>query len=55
MLFEVSIEKLKKTKILYLLERKLVLSIICGNCKNENVKIFKEEHSIEKLKNSWFD
>ena len=42
--------KFEKPKISYLLEKTLVLSIICSNCKNENEKIFKEEDSIEILK-----
>ena len=39
--------KFEKPKILYLLEKILVLSIICSKCKNEDEKIFKEEESIE--------
>ena len=31
----------------YILEKTLVLSIICGKCKNEYEKIFKEKESIE--------
>ena len=42
--------KLEKPKISYLLEKILVLSIICSKCKNEDEKIFKEEDSIEILK-----
>ena len=34
----------------YLLEKTIVLSIICSKCKNEDEKIFKEEESIEILK-----
>ena len=41
--------KFEKPKISYLLEKTLVLSIICSKCKNEDEKIFKEE-SIEILK-----
>ena len=37
-------------KISYLLEKTLVLSIICSKCKNEDEKLFKEEESIEILK-----
>ena len=45
-LFTVSIENLK-----YLLDKKkLVLSIICSKCKNEDGKLFKEEESMEILK-----
>ena len=35
--------KFKKPKISYLLEKILVLSIICSKCKNEDEKLFKEE------------
>ena len=34
----------------FLLEKTLVISIICCKCKNENEKIFKEKESIEILK-----
>ena len=34
----------------YLLEKTLVLSIICSKCKNEDEKLFKEEESIDILK-----
>ena len=42
--------KFEKPKISYLLEKTLVLSIICGKCENRDEKIFKEEESIEILK-----
>ena len=42
--------KFEKPKISYLLEKTLVLSIICRKCKNENEKLFKEGKSIEILK-----
>ena len=42
--------KFEKPKISYLLEKILVLSIICSACKNEDEKIFKEEDSMEILK-----
>ena len=42
--------KFEKPKISYLLEKTLVLSIICSKCKNEDEKIFKEEEPIEILK-----
>ena len=42
--------KFEKPKISHLLEKTLVLSIICSKCKNEDEKIFKEEESIEILK-----
>ena len=34
--------KFEKPKILYLLEKTLVLSIICSKCKNEDEKLFKD-------------
>ena len=40
----------EKTKISYLLEKAIFLSVICSKCKNENEKLFKEEESIEILK-----
>ena len=42
--------KFEKPKISYLLEKTLVLSIICSKCKNKDEKIFKKEDSIEILK-----
>ena len=42
--------KFEKAKILYLLEKTLILSIICSKCKNENEKLFKEEDSMKILK-----
>ena len=42
--------KFEKPKISYLLEKTLVLSIICSKCQNEDEKFFKEEDSIEILK-----
>ena len=42
--------KFDKPKISYLLEKILVLSIICSKCKNGDKKLFKEEKSIEILK-----
>ena len=41
--------KFEKAKISYLLEKTLVLSIICSECKNKDEKLFKEEESIEVL------
>ena len=41
---------MKNLKILCLLEKTLVLSIICSKCKNEDEKIFKEKESIKTLK-----
>ena len=43
-------KKFEEPKISYLLEKTLVLSIICSKCKIEDEKIFKEEESIERLK-----
>ena len=40
-------EKFGKHKISYLLEKTLVLSIICSKYKNKDEKLFKEEESIE--------
>ena len=42
--------KFEKPKISCLLEKTLVLSIICSKCKNEDEKLFKEDESIEILK-----
>ena len=42
--------KLENPKISYILEKTVVLSIICSKCKNEYEKIFKEEGSVEILK-----
>ena len=39
--------KFEKLKISNILEKKLVLSIICSKYKNEDENIFKEEESIE--------
>ena len=41
--------KFEKPKISFLLEKILVLSIICNKCKHEDEKLFKEEESIEIL------
>ena len=40
----------EKSKMSYLLEKTLLLSIICSKCKNEDKKLSKEEESIEILK-----
>ena len=42
-------KKIKNLKISYILEKTLVLSIICSKCRSEDEKIFKEEESIETL------
>ena len=42
--------KFEKPKISYLLQKTLVLSIICNKCKNEDEKIFQEKDSTEILK-----
>ena len=39
--------KFEKLKISYLLEKTLVISLICSKCKNEDEKLFKEEELIE--------
>ena len=39
--------KFEKPKISYVLEKTLVLFVICNKCKNEDEEIFKEEDSIE--------
>ena len=39
--------KFEKPKISYILEKTLILSIICSKCENEDEKLFKEEESIE--------
>ena len=49
-LFAVSIENMKNIKKSYFLEKTLVLFIICGYCKNEDEKLFKEGESIKMLK-----
>ena len=43
--------KFEKPKISYILEKTLVLSVICSKCRNEDEKRSKEEKSIEMLKN----
>ena len=35
---------------IYIFEKRLVLSIICSKCENEDEKIFEKEESIEILK-----
>ena len=42
--------KSEKPKNSHLLQKTLVLSIICSKCKNEDEKLFKKEESIEILK-----
>ena len=41
---------LKNPKVSYILQKTLVLSIICSNCGSKDEKIFKYEESIETLK-----
>ena len=43
-------KKFKNSKISYLLEKTLVLSIICSKCNSKNEMIFKEEEWIKILK-----
>ena len=42
--------KFENPKVLYLLEKTLVLSLIFNKCQNKNEKLFKEEESIEIMK-----
>ena len=42
--------KFEKTKISCVLEKTLILSIICRRCKNKDEKTFKEEELIDILK-----
>ena len=42
--------KSEKPEISYLLEKTLVLCIICSKCKDKDEKLFKEVESIETLK-----
>ena len=46
-LFVASIENLKILKYHTFSKKKIVLSIICSKCENEDEKTFKEEESIE--------
>ena len=50
MLFCRKYRKLEKPKISYLLEKALVISIICSKCKNSDENMFKEEESIDIFK-----
>ena len=43
-------KKSEKPEISYILEKILVLSVICSKYKNEDEKLFKKEESIEILK-----
>ena len=43
-------KKLEKPKMSYIIEKTLVLSIICTKCKNEDEKKFKEKESVKILK-----
>ena len=43
-------KKFEKPKISYILEKALVLYIICSKYKNEDKKIFREEGSMKILK-----
>ena len=42
--------KFEKPKISFFLQKALVISIICSQCKNEDEKLFEEEDSFEILK-----
>ena len=41
--------KIEKPKISYILEKTLVLSIICSTCKNENKKYLKKKNQLKIL------
>ena len=43
--------KSEKPKIFYLLEKTLLISIICSKCKNKDKKILKEEQPTEIIEN----
>ena len=43
-------KKSEKPEISYILEKTLVLSVICSKYKNEDEKLFKKEESVEILK-----
>ena len=47
--------KFKKTKISYIFQKILLLSIICSKCENEDEKILREEISILNIRNSRFN
>ena len=48
--------KFEKPKISYILEKTLVLSIICSKCKSEDDKIFKKKNKNNcDIRNSWFN
>ena len=42
--------KFEKPKTSYILEKALILSIICSKCRNEDEKLFKEQESTETWK-----
>ena len=42
--------KFEKPKMSYILEKALVLSIICSKCKNDGEQIFKDEEFMEILR-----
>ena len=46
----ICIENLKTQKKLYIFDKTLALSIICGKCSRKDKEIFKKEKSIEILK-----
>ena len=47
--------KFEKLKTSNLLEKTLVLSIVCSKSKNEDENLFKEEKSNWDIKKSWFN
>ena len=52
-IFWVECNKFRKfvnPKVFYIIDKTLILIIICSKCDKNNVRIFKEEESIGKLK-----
>ena len=45
----------KNPKISYIFQKKLVLSIFCSTCKNEDGKYLKKKNQHKDIKNSWFN
>ena len=48
------LRNVEKPKIPYLLEKTLVLSIICSKCENEDEQLFKRRQNWD-IKDSWFN
>ena len=51
----VSIKNLTSLKKSYLLEKTLVLPIICSKCKKEEEKLFKKRRINGDIKSYWFN